>query len=78
MVDIPSKLNWKTKSTFIVVTPFDLNTVSHRRIGINEEISKNFSFCYFDKGPNKEIKFKIRSRTIYNNRSIHNSKIIEL
>ncbi|KAL2733825.1 arrestin domain-containing protein 17-like isoform X2 [Vespula squamosa] len=26
MVDIPWKLNWKTKSTFIVATAFDLNT----------------------------------------------------
>ncbi|KAL2722059.1 arrestin domain-containing protein 17-like isoform X2 [Vespula maculifrons] len=40
MVDIPSKLNWKTKSTFIVVTPFDLNTVSHRCVRIKKSNSR--------------------------------------
>ncbi|XP_035725454.1 arrestin domain-containing protein 17-like [Vespa mandarinia] len=57
IVDIPWRLNWWTKSAFTVVTPFDLNPVSHQCVGINEETMKDFSFCCFDKGSiNVQIK----------------------
>ncbi|KAI4494681.1 hypothetical protein M0804_000882 [Polistes exclamans] len=50
IVDIPWKFNWWTKSAFTVVTPYDLNTFSDQCMGIDDEISKDFSCCCFKKG----------------------------
>ncbi|XP_043491610.1 arrestin domain-containing protein 2-like [Polistes fuscatus] len=50
IVDIPWRFNWWTKSAFTVVTPYDLNTFSDQCMGIDDEISKDFSCCCFKKG----------------------------
>ncbi|KAK2579682.1 hypothetical protein KPH14_011031 [Odynerus spinipes] len=50
IVDIPWRLDWSAKSAFTIIAPFDLNTVAHQCIPIDDENIKKYCCCCINKG----------------------------